>query len=79
MEYSKTKIGLINALKTLGPIKYGKPTGKLMKRAVTDIKPLEVNQENWFFITGTPWKNKFIHNDRCGAKCKCDEERRCTD
>ena len=74
---SKTKIGLINALKTFGPTRYGKSTGGLIKRAVTDIKPPEINEENWFFMTGTLWRNPFIHNDRCGGNCKCDEKGKC--
>ena len=73
-----TKTGLINALKTFGPTKYGKPTGKLIKRAITDIKPPDINEENWFFMTGMLWRNPLIHNERC-VNCKCDEKRKCTD
>ena len=78
-EMKQKNIGLINALKTFGPTKYGKSPGGLMKRAVTDVKPPKINEESWWFMTGTLWRNQFIHNDRCGANCKCDEKGKCTD
>jgi len=59
--------------------RHGKPRGKkIIKPVVTDIKPPEISEENWFFMTGTPWRNQFIHNDRCGANCKCDGKGNCT-
>ena len=70
--------GLRNALETFGPIKYGIPTGKLVIPAVTDIEPPKITEENWWYMTGTLYRAKFLHNERCGARCKCDEEKKCT-
>ena len=69
--------GLKNAYATFGPVKYGKPTGKVVKPAISDRAPDRITEENWFFMTGTLYRAKFIHNERCGGRCKCDEERKC--
>lgn len=66
--------------KTFGSVKYGKPSGKKLTRPlVTEIEPPKITKESWFFMTGTLWGCSHIHNERCGERCKCDEERRNTD
>ena len=77
--------GLANAQSTFGPIKRGIPSKKKpIKLAIsTDVdgnkvEPYKLNKENWLFATGTPWKHKYFHNERCEGRCKCDEERRNT-
>jgi len=61
---------------TFGGIKYGTPSGKLMELAKTERTAPKITPENWFFMTGTLWKNLHLHNDRCGEKCvdcKCSK------
>jgi hypothetical protein len=61
---------------TFGPTKYGTPSGKLMVRAVSDREPDKINKENWFFMTGTLWRNTHLHTDRCAEQCtdcKCGD------
>lgn len=54
--------GLKNAESTFGPIKYGKPNSsrRVMKPAVTDIEPLKITKDNYFFVTGIPLKGKIL-------------------
>jgi len=69
LEISGGRLGLRNAESTFGVIKYGKPSGKLIVPVTTDRSPPDIDEENWFFMTGTLWKNPHIHTDRCGVKC----------
>ena len=54
--------GRINAQTTFGPIKYGKPdpSRRVMKPAVTDIEPLKITDDNYYFVTGIPLKGKIL-------------------
>ena len=66
--------GIANTLSTFGPILYGRPKKKKLTRPlITEIMAPKIDEENWFFMTGTHWRSTHLHNERCGTKCICRE------
>jgi len=63
--------------KTFPPFKRGVPSGKkIIPRPITDRKPPKITKEDYFFITGTNWRDIHIHTDRCAEQCtdcKCKQ------
>jgi len=74
-----SRCGLANAEKTFGSIKIRlltyilnskNPSWKRKKPPVTDIEPLKITEENYFFVTGIPPDKKILTPNSSSLQCE---------